>query len=198
MAKFFPVIVALLVVPCPAATDEVDESLRVTSLVRVIQRLEPSVAALFSPLGNQLVSGSGSVIHESGFVLTNSHVIPRTEGLALIGDSRPIPFRLIGRIPESDIAVVKLDAGQQKLDFVPMGTSHDVMNGESVVVAGNPGGRGIVFTSGIVSSRSVLEGGPNALVMTNYENSRRDTFIQFDAASNRGNSGGPLINMDGG
>lgn len=61
MAKFFPVIVALLVVPCPAATDEVDKSLRVT------------------PLGNQLDSGSGSVIHESGFVLTNSHVIPRAD-----------------------------------------------------------------------------------------------------------------------
>jgi PAS domain-containing protein len=64
-------------------------------------------------------------------------------------------------------------------------------------VAGNPGGRGLVFTAGIVSSRDVLEGGPNAMVMSNYVNDRRERLIQFDAASNKGNSGGPLVNMDG-
>jgi hypothetical protein len=83
------------------------------------------------------------------------------------------------------------------MSIVPLGRSSDLMNGESVAVAGNPGGRGTVFTSGIISATALLEGGPNALVMTNYVNSRRDTFIQFDAASNRGNSGGPLVNMDG-
>jgi hypothetical protein len=64
-------------------------------------------------------------------------------------------------------------------------------------VAGNPGGRGLVFTAGIVSSKNVLEGGPNAMVMSNYANDRRERLIQFDAASNKGNSGGPLVNMDG-
>lgn len=173
------------------------ESPRRTPLVNVIQNIEPAVVALFTPLENQIVSGSGTIIHEDGYVLTNNHVLPATEGFALLPESRPIRFRVVGRVPESDIAIIRLLDVRTPMTIVPIGRSADLMNGETVVVAGNPGGRGTVFTSGIVSSKSVLEGGPNALVMTNYENSRRDDFIQFDAASNRGNSGGPLVNMDG-
>jgi S1-C subfamily serine protease len=163
----------------------------------VIQSIEPAVVALFTPMDNQLISGSGTIIHEDGYVLTNNHVLPATEGFALLPNTGPIRFRVVGRVPESDIAIVRLITIKKPLAVVPLGRSADLMNGETVVVAGNPGGRGTVYTSGIVSSKSVLEGGPNALVMTNYENSRRDDFIQFDAASNRGNSGGPLVNMDG-
>jgi S1-C subfamily serine protease len=168
-----------------------------TPLVKVIQQIEPAVVALFTPVENQLTSGSGTVIHEDGYVLTNNHVLPMVEGFALLPGSKPIRFRVVGRNPESDIAVVRLLDVKSPMSIVPIGRSSDLMHGESVAVAGNPGGRGTVFTSGIVSGKAVLEGGPNALVMTNYENSRRDTFIQFDAASNRGNSGGPLVNMDG-
>ncbi len=177
--------------------DESVESPRRTPLVKVIQSIEPAVVALFTPMADQLISGSGTVIHEDGYVLTNNHVLPATEGFALLPNMGPIRFRVVGRVPESDIAIVRLITMKKPLAVVPLGRSADLMNGETVVVAGNPGGRGTVYTSGIVSSKSVLEGGPNALVMTNYENSRRDDFIQFDAASNRGNSGGPLVNMDG-
>ena len=177
--------------------DEPAESPRRTPLVKVIQSIEPGVVALFTPMENQLISGSGTVIHEDGYVLTNNHVLPATEGFALLPNMEPIRFRVVGRVPESDIAVVRLITIRKPLAIVPLGRSADLMNGETVVVAGNPGGRGTVYTSGIVSSKSVLEGGPNALVMKNYVNSRRDDFIQFDAASNRGNSGGPLVNMDG-
>lgn len=176
---------------------ESDESPRLTPLVKVIRGIEPAIVALFTPKENQIVTGSGTVIHEDGYVLTNNHVLPMAEGFALLPDKKPMKFRVVGRIPESDIAVIRLLDVKAPLTTVPIGRSEDLMNGESVVVAGNPGGRGTVFTSGIVSSKSVLEGGPNALVMTNYENSRRDRFIQFDAASNRGNSGGPLVNMEG-
>ena len=178
-------------------SDEPAESPRRTPLVKVIQSIEPAVVALFTPMGDQIISGSGTVIHEDGYVLTNNHVLPATEGFALLPKSGPIRFRVVGRVPESDIAIVRLITIKTPMAIVPLGRSADLMNGETVVVAGNPGGRGTVYTSGIVSSKSVLEGGPNALVMTNYENSRRDDFIQFDAASNRGNSGGPLVNMDG-
>ncbi len=170
---------------------------RLTPLVKVIRDIEPAIVALFTPKENQLITGSGTVIHEDGYVLTNNHVLPMAEGFALLQNAKPMKFRVVGRIPESDIAVIRLLDVTTPLSIVPIGRSEDLMNGESVVVAGNPGGRGTVFTSGIVSSKSVLEGGPNALVMTNYENSRRDRFIQFDAASNRGNSGGPLVNMEG-
>ena len=177
--------------------DDPLRSPRLTPLVQVIQSIESAVVALFTPVDNQIISGSGTIIHEDGYVLTNNHVLPATEGFALLPKSRPIRFRVVGRVPESDIAIVRLLDVKTPMAIVPIGRSADLMNGETVVVAGNPGGRGTVYTSGIVSSKSVLEGGPNALVMTNYENSRRDDFIQFDAASNRGNSGGPLVNMDG-
>jgi S1-C subfamily serine protease len=189
---------SFLTVLCASGkADEKVESPRRTPLVKVIESIEPAVVALFTPVDNQIMSGSGTIIHEDGYVLTNNHVLPATEGFALLPKSRPIRFRVVGRVPESDIAIVRLLDVKTPMTIVPIGRSADLMNGETVVVAGNPGGRGTVYTSGIVSSKSVLEGGPNALVMTNYENSRRDDFIQFDAASNRGNSGGPLVNMDG-
>ena len=192
-----PCLSFLAVVFTTVLADDSSQSPRLTPLVKVIQSIEPAVVALFTPVGNQIISGSGTIIHEDGYVLTNNHVLPATEGFALLPKSRPIRFRVVGRVPESDIAIIRLLDVKAPMTIVPIGRSADLMNGETVVVAGNPGGRGTVYTSGIVSSKSVLEGGPNALVMTNYENSRRDDFIQFDAASNRGNSGGPLVNMDG-
>ncbi len=179
-----------------------EDSPRLTTLVKVIRSAEPAIASLFMPTDQgQLVSGGGTIIHPSGFILTNNHVLPGNQGLALIGpelpgNQKPEQFQVVGRLPEKDLAIVKLKSSGL-FPAIPLGRSHDVLNGESIVVAGNPGGRGLVFTSGIVSSRSVLSGGPNALVMTNYKNSRRDTYIQFDAASNGGNSGGGLINMEG-
>jgi S1-C subfamily serine protease len=168
-----------------------------TPLVGVIQRIEPAVVALFTAGEGAIASGSGTVIHPDGFVLTNNHVLPKPTGHALLSDGRHLQFRVVGRLPERDIAIVQLLGAQSSLPVVPLGRSHDILNGETVVVAGNPGGRGTIYTSGIVSSRNVLEGGPNALVMINYKTDYRDRFIQFDAASNPGNSGGPLVNMDG-
>ena len=173
------------------------DSPRYTPLVRVIQKIEPAVVALFTPVDNQIFSGSGTVIHPDGYVLTNNHVLPKTEGFALMQGAKPLQFRVVSRMPEADIAILRLVNPPTNLATVPIGRSHDLMHGESVVVAGNPGGRGIVFTAGIVSANNVLEGGPNAMIMSNYVNDRRDRLIQFDAASNRGNSGGPLVNMEG-
>lgn len=176
---------------------ESDVSSRATPLVKVIQQIEPAVIALFVPgqKPNQFGSGSGTIIHPDGYALTNNHVVTRMDGIALYRDQR-FKFVVVGRLPEKDIAVIRL-LGLNSLPTLPLGHSHDIMTGESVVVSGNPGGRGIVFTSGIVSSTRALLGAPNALVMSQFANSRRDNFIQFDAASNRGNSGGPLVNMDG-
>jgi S1-C subfamily serine protease len=183
-------------------SDSLPDSPRVTPVVRLIHRAEPAIVSLFVPVApGQLISGSGTIIHPDGYVLTNNHVVQNAEGLALIGsglpgEQKPVQFGVVGRLPEKDLAIVKLMAAGP-FPTVPLGRSDDLLNGESVVVAGNPGGRGLVFTSGIVSSRRVLTGTPNALVMTNYANIRRDTVIQFDAASNGGNSGGPLINLQG-
>src|SRR6185312_4494142 len=104
-------------------------------------------------------------------------------------------YRTIGRLPEKDLALIKVGS-DRPLVSVPLGRSNDLMAGEPILVGGNPGGRGIVFTAGIVSSPSVVAGMP-ALTMVYFPGDARDHMIQFDAASNAGNSGGPLINAEG-
>lgn len=181
----------------PCAGQPPAGSPRFTPLVKVIREIQPAIVALFTPLEGEIVSGSGTVIHPDGYVLTNNHVLPKAEGQAIImNHSKPVRFEVVGRIPEADIALVRLLDVPPGLPVVPIGRSDDVVSGEGVVVAGNPGGRGTVFTAGIVSANDVLEDGPNALVMSNYVNDKRSRLIQFDAASNRGNSGGPLVNME--
>ena len=187
------------VIPWGYSQDSLPEnSPRMTPLVKVIRQIEPAVVGLFTPIGNnQISSGSGSIIHPSGYVLTNNHVLPEPQGFVLMSDSKRARFEVVSRYPESDIAIVKLLDVATPLPAIRIGRIAEVINGEPIVVAGNPGGRGLVFTAGIVSAKDVREGGPNAMVMSNYVNDRRDRLIQFDAASNKGNSGGPLVNMDG-
>ncbi len=197
-ARWLIVVLSSLSVPASAWSEPPADSPRMSPRVKVIQQIEPAVIALFVPGDQQYqyASGSGTIIDPDGYVLTNNHVLPRTEGFAIYR-KKPIRFVVVGRNPEKDIALLRLLDVTGPLPTVPLGHSHDVMNGESVVVSGNPGGRGIVYTAGIVSSKSLIIDAPDALVMTQHENSRRIAFIQFDAASNRGNSGGPLVNVDG-
>jgi S1-C subfamily serine protease len=172
------------------------ESPRETATVRLIRQLEPGVVAIFSqdgPEGGK--SGSGSVIHEDGFILTNDHVVRNAPGRVLLADGTVLPYRTVGRLPEKDLAVIQVRS-PRPLPVIPLGRSHDVMSGEPVVAGGNPGGRGIVFSSGIVSSPRMMMDA-NALTMTEFKSDVRDRFIQFDASSNPGNSGGPLVNAEG-
>jgi len=170
-------------------------SLRRTRQVEIIERYGSSVVAIFTQgKDNAWSSGSGSVIHRDGYILTNDHVVADRRGLVLHPDHRPLPFRTIGRVKEKDLALIKVDT-PKPLVAVPLGRSDDLLAGEPILIGGNPGGRGIVFSAGIVSAPKLLLA--SALAMTNYPNDSRDRFIQFDAASNPGNSGGPLINAEG-
>jgi S1-C subfamily serine protease len=164
--------------------------------VAVIERCGPSVAAIFAQdKDNNFVSGSGSVVHSDGYILTNDHVVQDRPGAVLLRGFPPLQFRTIGRLWEKDLALLKVEAGKP-LVAVPLGRSHDVLAGEPILVGGNPGGRGVVFSSGIVSAPDILLG-PSALTMTFFPDDARDRFLQFDAASNPGNSGGPVINAEG-
>lgn len=170
---------------------------RVTRTVEIIEQIEEGVVAIFSQ-GNDrtLHSGSGSIIHSAGFILTNDHVVRDRPGVVLIKGRGPVRYQLVGRLPEKDLAVIRISV-PNKLTVIPLGHSDDVRTGEPCLCAGNPGGRGIVFTAGIVSSSAIMMGAPNVLVMSHFAGDVRDRFIQFDAASNKGNSGGPLINAEG-
>ena len=173
------------------------DSVRRTPLVTVIEKAEKTVVALFAPDKSKtsMTSGSGSIVSSSGYVLTNNHVVPSKDGYAVY-DGKAIPFRVVGRLPERDIAMIQL-SGERTWPSATVGRNNDLMNGETVITAGNPGGRGVVFTAGIVSNKSMMTNASNALAMTQFSPSDgRDRFIQFDAASNPGNSGGSLIDLD--
>jgi len=175
-----------------------ESSARNSATVRLVEKVEKSVVALFvsDDAGRIRGSGSGVIIHPDGFVLTNDHVLRTNQGYALIGQ-RVTRYTVIGRLPEKDLGVVRLRGLTSKLPAAPLGHSHDARNGESILAFGNPGGRGTIVTSGIISSRKMFLSFPNALAQANFSTDWRDDYIQFDAAINMGNSGGPLVNMDG-
>ncbi len=188
---------ALIFVTAACFATPPESSPRVTDTVRIVRKTEPAVAAIFSQAEGRLSMGSGSVVHKDGYVLTNDHVVDGMGGVVLLRDYQlPLEYKIIGRMPEKDLCLLKVRA-PEALTAIRLGRSHDLMTGEPILCAGNPGGRGIVYSSGIVSSPNFILSAPNALVMRYFSGDVRDRFIQFDAASNLGNSGGPLINALG-
>ena len=136
--------------------------------------------------------GSGFVISADGFIVTNNHVIEGADQIEIEffpGEGQPselLPAELIGTDPNTDIAVLKVEY-PTPLQFVSFGDSDGVgaRVGDWVMAMGNPLGQGFSVSAGIVSAR-------NRSLQGTY-----DDYIQTDAAINRGNSGGPLFNMDG-
>jgi serine protease Do len=169
---------------------------RRTRNVEIIERYGASVVAIFTQdKDDSEGSGSGSVIHRDGYILTNDHVVQGRPGVVLYRDLPPLPFRTVGRVQEEDLALIKVDAPKPMV-ALPLGRSDDLAPGEPILVGGNPGGRGVVFSAGIVRSPNVIPG-MSALTMSYYRDDTRDRFIQFDAATNPGSSGGPVINAEG-
>jgi S1-C subfamily serine protease len=196
LCKVVSAVLILMVTSGMALAQPAGNSPRRSWQVNVIERVGDSVVAVFSEGKDHTISsGSGSVVHESGYVLTNDHVIADRQGVVLVHGHQPLPYRTIARLWDKDLALIKVEA-PRPLVAVPLGRSNDVVAGEPVLVGGNPGGRGIVFSSGIVSSADVMAG-VSALTMAYFPDDARDRVIQFDAASNPGNSGGPLINAEG-
>ncbi len=129
--------------------------------------------------------GSGFVISEDGFIVTNNHVIEGADEIEIeffSGDR--LPATIIGTDPNTDIAVLKVES-DAPLPYVRFGDSDVMRVGDWVMAMGNPLGQGFSVSAGIVSARGRELSG------------QYDDFIQTDAAINRGNSGGPLFNMDG-
>lgn len=132
--------------------------------------------------------GSGFFVTESGYIVTNNHVIDKADEIKVnIGGKNFLKARVIGRDQVTDLAVLKVDH-KTSLPFVKFGDSNALRVGDPVVVIGNPFGLGGTVTFGIVSSKARdMEIGPNIM----------GGFIQTDAAINKGNSGGPMFNMQG-
>src|SRR6266498_1732739 len=133
--------------------------------------------------------GSGFVWSSDGIIVTNNHVVEGASRITVnFNDGTQLAAKLIGVDPDSDVAVLRVDA--KRLAAAPVGTSGDLMIGESVIAVGNPFGLSGSVTTGVISAlgRSV----------PSKEEGRTFTdFIQTDASINPGNSGGPLLNIEG-
>jgi len=137
-------------------------------------------------------TGTGFLISKDGHIITNNHVVEGATSLRVrLFDKREFKAEVVGRDPETDVAVIKIDA--QNLPALSLGNSDSVRVGEWVLAIGNPLGEAFSFTvtAGIVSAKGRLLGG---LRQSDY--SIMD-FIQTDAVINPGNSGGPLVNVRG-
>ncbi len=131
--------------------------------------------------------GSGFVISEDGIIVTNNHVIEGADEITVIlSDETEYIAELLGRDPKADIAVLKINPDKTNLTAVKWGDSDDMRVGDWTIAIGNPLGLGGTVTAGILSAISRdIGGGPYV------------KFLQTDASINRGNSGGPLFNLNG-
>lgn len=130
--------------------------------------------------------GSGVIISDDGYVITNNHVVEGAKEVQVtLPDKREFTGKIVGTDPKTDLAVVKIDG--KNLPFVPWGDSAKLQVGEYVLAVGNPFGLNSTVTLGIVSAL-----GRGRMGITQYED-----FIQTDAAINPGNSGGALVNTKG-
>jgi serine protease Do len=176
-----------------------------TTIPDVVERVTPAVVSIFTsrsstassstadPLGlfgvsskNELGLGSGVIARSDGIVVTNHHVVDAGAELRVVlADRREFRARVIGRDPQTDIAVLRIDA--EGLPTIPFGDSSRVRVGETVLAIGNSFGIGQTVSCGILTAK----GRANVGIVDDED------FLQTDAAVNPGNSGGPLLNLKG-
>ncbi|GFK95470.1 Periplasmic serine endoprotease DegP [Fundidesulfovibrio magnetotacticus] len=139
------------------------------------------------PTSRQRSMGSGFIISKDGLIVTNNHVVEDADEIKvhLRGKDKPLTAKIVGRDPELDLALVKIDNGSD-LPFLAFGDSDALRVGAWVMAIGNPFGLQNTVTAGIVSAKGrAIGAGPF------------DNFIQTDASINPGNSGGPLLDLEG-
>jgi serine protease Do len=186
---------------CTASLSFASE-LRMTAAVKAIQKAMPSVVNIhtektaedadsLSPVKDRKTNGMGTgiLVDERGYIVTNYHVVAGVESLrATLADSSSYAARVISYDKKHDLAIIKVDASKP-LTVLPLGTSSDLMLGETVFAIGNAFGYPDTITQGLVSA---LHRDVEVNEKQGYKN-----LIQTDASINPGNSGGPLINLDG-
>ena len=178
-------------VPMQMKTDFVTASSVSTPCVvfiKTVSGIQNNFDWFFSTPGRQTGSGSGVIFSADGYIVTNNHVIDNAETIEVIHNKQTYNAKLIGTDPNSDIAVIKIEA--KKMPFISVADSKKVKVGEWVLAVGNPFNLTSTVTAGIVSAK-----GRNL----NIVNSAFpiEAFIQTDAAINPGNSGGALVNLKG-
>ena len=139
----------------------------------------------------QMASGSGAIISEDGYIVTNNHVVDGADNVTVtLSNKRSFVAKVVGADPSSDIAVLKIDA--KGLPFMIYGNSDDVKIGQWVLAIGYPLNLEATVTAGIISAK-----GRTLEINRRQSSTPVESFMQTDAAVNPGNSGGPLVNTDG-
>ena len=140
----------------------------------------------FSDQLHPIGQGTGFLISQDGYILTNNHVINDADVIKVIlDDNREFEASVIGKDPNTDIAVIKING--ENFPYLELGNSDEIKVGEWVIAIGTPMGLKATLTVGVISAKD-----RNNLNLSSYE-----SYIQTDAAINPGNSGGPLINLSG-
>jgi S1-C subfamily serine protease len=185
--------------PAPAESSEAKLDAFESENVRIYKMASPAVANIVTRMVEYDFflnpvpvegAGSGFLYDADGHILTNYHVVQGAQTIEVtLGDQSRFKAKFVGADPRNDIALVKIDPKGRKLTPLPLGDSHNLLVGQRVLAIGNPFGFQSTLTTGVVSSLG-------RTVQTS-ESTFIDEAIQTDAAINRGNSGGPLLNSHG-
>ena len=142
----------------------------------------------FNQPKENIASGSGVIISDDGYIITNSHVINNAKEIEVVlNDKRTYTAKILGEDPDSDLALLKIE--EKKLPFLKFDNSNNLKVGEWVLAVGNPYNLNSTVTAGIISAKSRK--------INILNNGGIESFIQTDAAINSGNSGGALVNTSG-
>lgn len=189
----------------PAPGDQsLSDSTETPDWAQIADKTMPGVVSIQVGVGGEVSGlGSGFVYDDQGHIITNNHVIAPadTDGgevQAVLSDGSMIPAALVGRDPETDIAVIKLDTVPDTVTPLPIGDAKNLFVGDPVMALGNPLGLSDTVTTGIVSALNRPVTTENIGDVSEQEVAMTITnAIQTDAAINPGNSGGPLVNGNG-
>lgn len=165
---------------------------RRTAVVEAVAHAAPAVVSVEAVLrgGRSRGAGSGVVVHPTGYVVTNSHVIRGAQRITVrpFQHKRRYPARVVADDPAGDLALLRIES-TGRWPYISLSPSRDVLLGETAIAIGNPRGLGDSITVGVVSAKNRFTKVRSGTVVRN--------LIQTDASINTGNSGGPLLNLDG-
>jgi S1-C subfamily serine protease len=179
----------------PSATETTTAPAAGMTVGEIYERAAPGVVQIASTSADSIAGaatalGSGFVVDKAGHIVTNYHVVEGAGQIRVSFSNRDtVEAELVGTDPSTDLAIVRVDASASALKPLPLGDSDQVRVGDPVVAIGNPFGLDRTATAGIVSALQRLITAPNQFTI--------DHVIQTDAPINKGNSGGPLLNMRG-
>ncbi|HYV39514.1 MAG TPA: trypsin-like peptidase domain-containing protein [Gemmataceae bacterium] len=188
-ASFAAIAALLSLAACQA---DAQTTTRDNAIVKAVRKVKPSIVAIKVPganPSNKGMVGTGVIIDERGYIVTNRHVIAGAkEVFVRLADDTELPAQIIVADKDTDLAVLKVNGGR-KLPALALGRVDDLEVGEDVIAVGHPYGYAFTVTRGIVSALGRKIDLPSGATLSG--------LIQTDAAINPGNSGGPLLNIDG-